>query len=211
MIFEAFSQAESSTCRKYGGTGLGLAISARLVALMGGTIGVESRPGAGSTFHFTAAFGIPTGAQAIAAAAPAQEPRGPAHRLSVLVVEDNLVNQKVTARLLERRGHSVQVACNGLEALAALDRARFDVVLMDVQMPEMDGLEATRRIRAKERQQGRHTPILALTAYAMKGDSERCGEAGMDGYVAKPIRARELYAAVEQHCPSAPAPELVPR
>ena len=127
--------------------------------------------------------------------------------LRILLAEDGLVNQKVAVSLLEQRGHQVTVANNGQEALAALERGSFDVVLMDVQMPTMDGFEATAHIRRKEKASGTHTPIIAMTAHAMKGDRERCLEAGMDGYIPKPIRAKQLYEAVEGMATGAPGPE----
>jgi len=129
--------------------------------------------------------------------------------LRILLAEDNPVNQRLALKLLEKRGHTVSVANNGREALELLERARwegFDVVLMDVQMPEMDGLEATASIRARERATGRHLPIIAMTAHAMKGDKERCLEAGMDGYVSKPVRAKDLFDEIKKHVPSAEAP-----
>ncbi|CAN5906683.1 hypothetical protein BH23GEM7_BH23GEM7_01990 [soil metagenome] len=344
LIFEAFSQADSSMSRQFGGTGLGLAISMELVAVMGGRMWVESEPGEGSTFHFTATFGLQKGAPrrapaspetlrqlrvlvvddnatnrrileemlaswgmrpAMADSAPAalaalaraasggrafelvlldgmmpgmdgytlaerirEQPYGaeiplmmltsagtagdsaraaklgiartlikPVKQsdlldailqvldigpgepqpeeaaadgrpeeipsLRILLTEDGLVNQKVAVSLLERRGHSVAVANNGREALAALEREPFDCVLMDVQMPEMDGFEATAAIREREQETGDHIPIIAMTAHAMKGDRERCLEAGMDEYLAKPIRADELYEMVERMAPAA--------
>ncbi|MBM4083417.1 MAG: response regulator [Planctomycetes bacterium] len=341
-IFAAFVQADSSTTRRYGGTGLGLTISSQLVHMMGGRIWVESEVGRGSTFHFTAEFGLqesaatpplhleplslhglrvlvvddnatnrrilhemltnwhmkPTLAEgatsalaameralkdgepfplvlldammpetdgfelaerikehpdlaaatlvmlssssrpgdaarcqelgvaaylmkpvkqsglldaiatAMAAASPAQaRTRVPAvaraqRHLRILLAEDNLANQRLAVRLLERRGHTVAVVSNGREALAALEKQPFDAVLMDVQMPEMDGFEATAAIREKERSTGAHVPIIAMTAHAMKGDRERCLQAGMDGYVPKPLHAKELFEAVEGHPPS---------
>jgi two-component system, sensor histidine kinase len=200
-IFEAFTQADGSATRKYGGTGLGLSICSKLVGLMGGRIWVESESGQGSAFHFVARFGkdieVPEGSFHPAAQQPEapalMESRGP---LRVLLAEDNLVNQKLAVRLLEKEGHSVAVAGNGREALAALDEADFDVVLMDVQMPEMSGFEATAVIREKEKTTGKHQLIVALTAHAMKGDRERCLEAGMDNYLAKPIQSNELFAAL---------------
>ena len=128
-----------------------------------------------------------------------QAARDPAAFLRVLVAEDNLVNQRLVVRLLEKRGHSVQVAVNGREALQALDKERFDLVLMDVQMPEMDGMEATAAIRQHEKNTELHTPIIALTANAMKGDREKYLSSGMDGYLAKPIRPFELDELLESH------------
>jgi signal transduction histidine kinase/DNA-binding response OmpR family regulator len=343
LIFEAFTQADTSTTRRYGGTGLGLTISTRLVEMMGGTIWVESKPGRGTRFHFTVRLAaadahatragtiappemlrgvkvlvvddnrtnrgilegmlkrwgmkstlveggeealvqlsVATGSgdpfgliltdmhmpkmdgfslverirqnpqlvtatimmltsaghrgeaarcqelgitayllkpvrqselrEAIARALGAKEQEGiipltmqfsvqdgrdPAAFLSVLLVEDNAVNQRLAARLLEKRGHRVVVAANGREALAALESNAFDLVLMDVQMPEMDGIEATAAIRKKEQLSGKHQAVIALTAHAMKGDQERCLAAGMDGYLGKPIRTQELDAILE--------------
>jgi len=128
-----------------------------------------------------------------------QDERDPSESLSVLLVEDNPVNQRLAARLLEKRGHRVVVAANGREALGALGKNAFDLVFMDVQMPEMDGLEATAAIREKERLSGNHQAVIALTAHAMKGDQERCLAAGMDGYLSKPIHAQELDAILETY------------
>ncbi len=204
LIFEAFTQSDSSTTRKYGGTGLGLSISAKLVGLMGGNIWVESHPGQGSTFHFTLCFGLQkqpafAGAPVAAVHITAADHR----RFKVLLAEDNQVNQKVAVRFLEKRGHTVVLAESGKKALDAWQKQAFDVILMDVQMPEMDGFEATSRIREHEKSTGKHIPIIALTAHAMVGDRERCLAAGMDDYVSKPINADELFAAIDRLLPAA--------
>jgi CheY-like chemotaxis protein len=204
QIFEPFSQADASTTRKYGGTGLGLTISRQLVEMMGGRIWLESSPGRGSIFAFTVRLGL--GAQS--SAQPGQEePSGTAagaspgqeqpRDLSILLAEDNLVNQKLATILLEKRGHRVTLAHNGREALAELERQAFDVVLMDVEMPEMDGVEATSRIRKREREQGSRVPVVALTAHALKGDRERFLAAGMDDYLTKPLDPAKLFHTVE--------------
>jgi signal transduction histidine kinase/DNA-binding NarL/FixJ family response regulator len=198
-IFEAFTQADGSATRKYGGTGLGLSISSKLVSLMGGRIWVESESGKGSAFQFIVRFGKASEMPEAPLHPPTPQSEGvPESRrtLRVLLAEDNVVNQKLAVRLLEKEGHSVVVVGNGQEAVAALDRGDFDAVLMDVQMPEMSGLEATATIREKEKETGRHQLIIALTAHAMKGDRERCLEAGMDHYLAKPIQSNELFAAL---------------
>jgi PAS domain S-box-containing protein len=196
-IFDAFEQGDGSTTRRYGGTGLGLAISARLVAMMGGRIWVESAPGSGSVFHFTADLACGEAPRAVSEHAPTPGARP----LRILLAEDNPVNQKVASRLLEREGHAVTVAPDGRAAVALVGSAAFDVVLMDVQMPEMDGLEATAAIRAGEDDGTRpRLPIVAMTAHAMTGDRERCLAAGMDAYVSKPVRRAELLAVLDRVC-----------
>jgi signal transduction histidine kinase/DNA-binding response OmpR family regulator len=233
-IFEAFSQADGSTTRRFGGTGLGLTISTTLVDMMGGKIWLDSAEGNGATFHFTVPFEIaaPAGAvdvePALAApflqraedntavpvnvlletgpilqAAPRTLVESDGRRqaitpVKILLAEDNVVNQRVAVGLLERRGHHVSVANNGREAVDAVMRERFDVVLMDVQMPEMGGIEATAEIRKREVTSGDHVRIIAMTAHAMTGDRDRCLEAGMDGYLSKPINQPMLIGVIEQ-------------
>jgi CheY-like chemotaxis protein len=194
LIFEAFRQVDGSSSRRYSGAGLGLAMCSRLAGLMEGRIWVESTPGAGSTFHFTARLGVAPDQPARTASSASNAP-GTAG-LHILLVEDNLVNQKLARRLLEKGGHTVTCAGDGVQALEAFDKDRFDAILMDIQMPVMDGFEATAELRKREKSLDRRTPVLALTANAMQGDRERCLAAGMDGYVTKPINTQELLQAI---------------
>ena len=197
LIFEKFTQADLSTTRRYGGSGLGLTISRSLTELMGGTISATSEPGKGSTFTLA----LPMDVAPESSLEPRDTPRQPLRPLSepldVLLVEDNIVNQKLAVRLLERFGCTVDVAASGIEALAQLAERDYGLVLMDCQMPEMDGYEATRQIRSRERGSKR-VPIVALTANAMESDLERCISCGMDSYLTKPIDFVKLRDALEK-------------
>jgi ligand-binding sensor domain-containing protein/signal transduction histidine kinase/DNA-binding NarL/FixJ family response regulator/HPt (histidine-containing phosphotransfer) domain-containing protein len=214
-LFKPFSQADASSTRLYGGSGLGLAISQRLAIALGGSMWVESEPGRGSVFHFTIrclqATGVMASAlesrspEALDAPDPQLAGRLP---LRILVAEDNSVNQRVALLLLEQLGYSADVAGNGYEVLAALHRQPYDVVLMDVQMPDMDGLEATRRIQA-EWPEAQRPRVVAMTASALVADRNACLSAGMDGFLSKPILIRELQAAL-RNVAGLPAPALAP-
>jgi CheY-like chemotaxis protein len=210
-IFDAFVQADTTATRQFGGTGLGLTIAAQLTALMGGEIYVESAPGKGSTFHFDVVLR--------AAHASDQVPFAPALNglnaqvhlnghdagkthaartgLRILIAEDNAINARVALRLLEKHGHRPTLVQNGKMAVDALQAEAFDLVLMDLQMPDMDGFEATHAIRELEKTTGRHVPIVAMTAHAMNGDRERCLSSGMDSYVSKPINQQQLLETID--------------
>jgi signal transduction histidine kinase/CheY-like chemotaxis protein len=209
LIFDKFYQTDSSITRRFGGSGLGLAISMQLVHLMGGSIRVQS-PGElnnvqgtpGSSFYFTIAFDCPrangNGEKKEEPSVVLQVREENQKQLNILVAEDNLVNQKLLMRILGKKGFSVEIAGNGKELLEKLETGRYDIILMDIQMPEMDGIEATIAIREKEKKTGEPgIPIIALTAHAMKGDKERFMEAGMNLYISKPIKQAELIEAIE--------------
>ncbi len=213
-LFESFTQVDTSTTREYGGTGLGLAISRQLVALLGGEIGVTSEEGRGSEFWFTARLRLqapPSTATLGHPGAAAPEQRFGSAR--ILLVEDNEVNQQVAQALLEGLGLVVNVAGDGMEALVALQTARYDLVLMDVQMPGQDGLQTTRALRGLASgvlNQG--VPVVAMTARAMVEDRQACLDAGMDDYLTKPIEPKTLMQVLNRHLrPSSPEPEPEPR
>ncbi|MDB4401519.1 ATP-binding protein [bacterium] len=193
-LFEAFTQADSSVSRRYGGTGLGLTISKLLVEGMGGRISASSAPGEGSTFEFTLRLQR-TNAAATSLALEAAPTTGTTAPMRVLVAEDNLVNQRVARGLLEKLGHDVAVVSNGLEAIRAVEQGEVDLILMDVNMPVLDGLEATRRIRSAAGPES-GLPIVALTANAIEGDQQVCLEAGMDFYLSKPFSKKELERSI---------------
>jgi signal transduction histidine kinase/ActR/RegA family two-component response regulator/HPt (histidine-containing phosphotransfer) domain-containing protein len=205
LVFEPFTQADGSTTRRFGGSGLGLTISQELVALMRGRLWLESAPGRGSTFSFTARFGAAAPADLPAGAVPScGGPLAPGQRRRVLVAEDNPTNLRLAHIILERRGHGVILAANGQEALRLAEREQPDVLLLDVHMPELSGYEVARRIRARERGTGGHVRIVALTADALSGARAACLAAGMDDYLSKPVNRAGLLAAIEQG--SVPAP-----
>lgn len=203
-LFQSFSQGDMSTTRKYGGTGLGLAISKRLVEIMGGKIWFDSEEGKGSTFHFT----VPVEASSFHLQSLEESPvkaQGGSQfnaqskvcsDMRILLAEDNVVNKKVIQQMLKKLGYETDLAANGIEVLEALKKQKYDLVLMDIQMPEMDGLEAATQIHRTLTENERPV-IIALTACAMEGDRERCLDAGMDGYISKPVKMEDLRAALK--------------
>jgi len=203
-IFDSFRQGDGSTTRRHGGTGLGLAISRELARRMNGDIAVRSRPGCGSRFDFT--IRVPLAPEP--AAATLAEPAASAAKSNarILIAEDNVVNARLAARILTKAGHHVLVVPDGAEAVRAVQTREWQLVFMDLQMPEMDGLEATRRIRAE----AIDVPIIALTANSMRGDRERCLEAGMDDYLAKPVVAADMLGKVDEYLRRAGAAQLSP-
>ena len=207
-LFQPFSQADASMARRFGGTGLGLSISRSLVEMMGGRIWVESEIGKGSTFYVTVHLPL---AKELPADydAPVAVPTAACAQLRILLVEDNPANQKLATYILQDRGHVVEIAGDGQEAVYLTAQNCYDIILMDVQMPGMNGLEATAAIRRRENG-GKRMPIIAMTAHAMRGDREHCLAAGMDGYLSKPINAQEMLGLVESlACGVAPVAQLV--
>jgi CheY-like chemotaxis protein/HPt (histidine-containing phosphotransfer) domain-containing protein len=207
-LFKSFSQVDASTTRRFGGTGLGLAISKKLTEMMGGQIGVESTEGRGTTFWFSAVFrrrrisddfSSQIQPPPLVTRHTIEETRRRAIR--ILLVEDNEINQKVAIKMLGDLGYSAIPAANGKVALAVLEHTVFDLILMDIQMPEMDGYEATERIRSSSTTPNNRVPIIAMTANAMKGDREACLKVGMNDYIAKPINAKQLLEKLDKWAP----------
>jgi CheY-like chemotaxis protein len=194
-LFQPFSQADPSMARRFGGTGLGLSISKNLVEMMGGRIWAESELGKGSTFHFNVRLPL---AKELPAdfESPVAIPTAACAPLRILLVEDNPANQKLANYILQDRGHLVEIAGDGQEAVYLTEKNSYDIILMDVQMPGMNGVDATAVIRKRE-EGGPRVPIIAMTAHAMKGDRDHCLAAGMDGYLTKPINAQEMSALIE--------------
>jgi CheY-like chemotaxis protein len=203
-IFSPFAQGDASTTRRYGGTGLGLTICRRLVALFGGTIWFDSKPGAGSQFHFTGRFSATEQPVSVTEDAVLVLLQTPTRCLNLLVAEDNAVNQLVMTRMLRKLGHAVTVVSDGRSAVEAVGRDDYDIVFMDVQMPELDGYQATQKIRETEGVQQR-IRICALTAHALQEDKQRCLDAGMDDFLTKPIDPLELNRVLSTRI--APLPE----
>ncbi len=202
-VFKAFSQIGTTRDSSHRGTGLGLVIAAELVEIMGGKIFVASEQGVGTSFQFTLRFPVQTTNQLSFTSKhqrtivphPTEVLNSP---LNILLVEDEFINRTLAITILEQEGWQVSTAENGLEAIKKSTEQPFDLILMDIQMPELNGYEATKFIRQNELQSGNHVPIIAMTAYAVKGDKEKCLAAGMDGYVSKPIRPDKLYFEIEQ-------------
>ena len=198
-LFKRFSQVDDSNTRQFGGTGLGLAISKTLVEMMDGEMGVHSEEGIGSSFFFTAVFGLQE-KQALVV-----EKRHPPIQCTatltkkVLLAEDDLVSRNIVTIILEKKGFKVVAVENGQDAVTAYEKEKFDLILMDVNMPYLDGFSATIQIRQREKSSSFHTPIIAMTAYALKGDREKCLESGMDDYLSKPINISQAMEVIDKH------------
>jgi signal transduction histidine kinase/FixJ family two-component response regulator len=198
-LFNYFTQLDISTTKRFQGTGLGLAISKNLIELMGGEISVESQYGMGSTFHFTCLVDIADSNENISNAKNVLEDDTSYLEVSILQVEDDLVSQLVIKQLCKYAGWKVKSVSNGLEALNIIKSQHFDIILMDIQMPGLNGIEITKIIRRKENLSSNHIPIIATTAYAMSGDKDTCIEAGMDDYISKPINFMKLKEIIEKY------------
>jgi PAS domain S-box-containing protein len=190
-LFKSFSQIDSSLTKQYGGTGLGLVVCKQLVEMMNGKIWVESKKDKGSTFHFTIFLERHCKTKKV------ESPRSQ-RKLKVLIVEDEYISQCVLTKMLEKRGYTIEIANNGLEALYLYKQSQYDIILMDIKLPELDGIETTKRIRAIEKDQECYTPVIALTAYGIKGDKEQVLSAGINYYLEKPINMSKLYSVIDR-------------
>lgn len=206
-LFQPFSQVEMTISRRYGGAGLGLAISKQLAKIMGGTIWAESEAGRGSTFYFTIETEVASD-ESIKSDNKSRpvENLGEKNPLRILVAEDNPSNQKVLVEMLKRMGYTADAVADGREVLQALEMRPYDLVLMDIRMPEMDGITAAKEIR--RRWPNSHTKIIAITAYALAGDRESCLEVGIDNYIAKPVKMEDLARMLRDINPSLRKKEL---
>ncbi len=212
-MFKAFSQISTNRDSNNSGTGLGLVIAQELINAMGGTISVQSTHGEGTTFFFTLEFPVPHPVrERVQNSLSLSRRESPFDSLDILLVEDEMINKALAVAVLERQGWTVTTAENGVEALEILDNNFFDLILMDIQMPKLNGYETTTAIRNREKQNGRNTPIIAMTAYAVKGDREKCLACGMDGYISKPIDADKVCAEIEAVIQTVPSrtDEMVP-
>jgi len=204
QIFRPFEQEQAGTTKRFGGTGLGLSICKMLAEKMGGTATVRSEVGKGSVFGFTAVL-APSEASAAKTVDNMVVEDAPVRQFHVLVAEDSVINQKVAIGLLKKRGHKVELVENGQDALDAIEQNEFDAVLMDIEMPVMDGLTAVQTLRERERDSERHQWVVATTGHAMTGDKERFLAAGMDAHLVKPFKPAALYAAVERQANNVPS------
>jgi CheY-like chemotaxis protein len=195
LLFKSFSQVDSSNTRKFGGTGLGLVISKQLIEMMGGTMWLESEEGKGSTFYFSIPFTIGKKSEETIAVLATNYKSG--KNKKILIVEDDKVSQHILTRMLIEKGYQIETADNGMEAIKRYDHNSYDLILMDIQMPVMDGVEATKLIREREEKLNQHTPMIVMTAYALFGDREKFLSLGFDEYIAKPINLEEMLLTIE--------------
>jgi CheY-like chemotaxis protein len=207
-LFKSFSQVDPSITRKYGGTGLGLAISQKLTEMMGGNIGVYSEKDMGTTFWFTVTLEKQIESQITYSDKCFFDLKDiDKEKIRILIAEDNIVNQRVALAILSKKGFKADAVSNGREVLKSLKKIPYNLILMDVQMPELDGIKTTFLIRNKEKETGMHIPIIAMTAHAFKEDMEKCFSAGMDDYITKPVNPSELFRAISKQITGLKIPE----